>query len=75
MNEYEKYFEYKVSLRPEDMQVGKNYISDKLSVNVTLKNGKTEQVVSVQDSSEGLRPELRHDKQLQVNKIHAYVPH
>lgn len=44
MNEYEKYFEYKVSLRPEDMQVGKNYISDKLSVNVTLKNGKTEQV-------------------------------
>ena len=44
MNEYEKYFEYKVSLRPEDMQVGKNYISDKLSVNVTLKNGKTEKV-------------------------------
>lgn len=29
LNEYERYFEYKVSIRPEDLEVGKNYITDK----------------------------------------------
>lgn len=28
LNEYERYFEYKISIRPEDLQVGKNYITD-----------------------------------------------
>lgn len=41
MNEYEKYFEYRVSLRPEDLQVGKNNITDKITSNVSLKNGQT----------------------------------
>ncbi len=29
LNEYERYFQYKVSIRPEDFVVGKNYITDK----------------------------------------------
>ena len=29
LNEYERYFQYHVSLRPEDLEVGKNYIADK----------------------------------------------
>ena len=28
LNEYERYFQYKVSIRPEDLEVGKNYITD-----------------------------------------------
>lgn len=44
MDEYENYFQYKISLRPEDMQVGKNYISDKRTVSTKLRNGNTESV-------------------------------
>lgn len=29
LNEYERYFQYKVSIRPEDLVVGTNYITDK----------------------------------------------
>jgi cell surface protein SprA len=29
LNEYERYFQYKVSIRPEDLVVGHNYIADK----------------------------------------------
>lgn len=29
LNEYERYYQYKVSIRPEDLVVGKNYITDK----------------------------------------------
>lgn len=29
LNEYERYFQYKVSIRPEDLEVGKNHITDK----------------------------------------------
>ena len=44
LNEYEKFFEYHVSLREADMQVGLQYIVEKLTTNVTLRNGKTETV-------------------------------
>lgn len=44
LNEYEKYYQYKVPLRPEEMVVGKNYIADVVTSTVELKNGKTEQV-------------------------------
>ena len=45
MNEYERYFQYKVSMRPKDMILGQNYIVDiKEGENVKLKNGTTEQV-------------------------------
>lgn len=44
MDEYENYFQYRISLRPEDMQVGRNYISDKRTVSTKLRNGTTESV-------------------------------
>ena len=44
MDEYENYFQYRISLRPEDMQVGCNYISDKRTVSTKLRNGNTETV-------------------------------
>lgn len=40
MTDGEKYFEYHVSLRPSDMYVGENFITDKVTASVTLKNGK-----------------------------------
>lgn len=39
LNEYEKYYQYQVSLRREDMEVGKNNIVDKIVSNVELANG------------------------------------
>jgi len=44
MDEYEKFFQYRVSLRPNDLQIGRNYISDKREVKVKLRNGNTETV-------------------------------
>lgn len=43
LNEYERYFQYHVSIRPEDFVVGKNYITDKQVSWVTLRNGKQTQ--------------------------------
>ncbi len=39
LNEYEKYYQYRVSIRPENFVVGSNYIVDKRSATRTLKNG------------------------------------
>lgn len=39
LNEYERYFQYKVSIRKEDMQLGQNYITDIKDARVELKNG------------------------------------
>ena len=44
MDEYENFFQYKISLRPQDMKVGTNYISDKRTVKTNLRNGQTESV-------------------------------
>ena len=44
LNEYERYFEYKVSIRPEDLRVGYNNISDVREASVTLRNGARETV-------------------------------
>ena len=44
LDEYEKYFQYRVSLRPQDLQLGKNYIADKREVKVKLRNGNSETV-------------------------------
>lgn len=38
LNEYERYFQYHISLRKEDMEVGKNYISSITEANVHLRN-------------------------------------
>lgn len=40
LNEYERYFQYHVSLRPQDMQVGSNFIESVAEAVVQLRNGK-----------------------------------
>ena len=45
LNENEKYYQYKVSLRPEDMEVGRNFIVDKRTSKVTLANGTKSDVI------------------------------
>ena len=42
LDEYEKYFEYHISLRPRDMVVGRNCISDVRTVKTKLRNGNFE---------------------------------
>lgn len=44
LNEYERYYQYKISIRPEDLVVGKNYIVDKRHASVKLRNDNTEEV-------------------------------
>lgn len=44
LNEYERYYEYKVSIRPEDMQLGQNFITDIREASVSLRNGNRETV-------------------------------
>ena len=44
MDEYEKFFQYRISLRPADLEIGRNYISDMREVKVKLRNGNTESV-------------------------------
>lgn len=44
LSESENYYQYRVSIRPEDMQVGQNYIVDKASRSVTLLNNTTETI-------------------------------
>jgi len=39
LNEYERYFQYKVSIRKEDMKQGMNFIADVKNSRVQLKNG------------------------------------
>ncbi len=39
LNEYERYFEYKVSIRPEDLQVGRNYITDMRETIIPTREG------------------------------------
>lgn len=44
LNKTEKYFEYRVSLRPKDLQVGVNNIVDERTPEVTLMDGSKEKV-------------------------------
>ena len=41
LNEYEKYYQYKVSIRPEDFKVGHNFIVDSRETAGKLRNGET----------------------------------
>lgn len=41
LNEYEKYYQYKVILRPDMMEVGRQHITEKKVSRVTLRNGET----------------------------------
>lgn len=43
LNEYERYFQYRISIRPEDLVVGKNFITDRqVSVQPTRDGGRLE---------------------------------
>ena len=44
LNEYEKYYQYKVILRPDMMEVGRQHITEKKVSRVTLRNGETQEV-------------------------------
>ena len=44
LNEYEKYYQYRISLRPSDMIVGRNFIVDKREASPKLQNGQEEHV-------------------------------
>ncbi|MBR6508634.1 MAG: cell surface protein SprA, partial [Paludibacteraceae bacterium] len=44
LNEYEKYYEYKVILRPDMMEVGKQHITEVKERSVTLRNGENVKV-------------------------------
>ncbi len=44
LNEYERYFQYKVSIRPDDLVVGRNYITDKQTSLVLTRDGNQQEV-------------------------------
>ena len=39
LNEYERYFQYRVAIHPDSLEVGRNYIIDKRTAVVTTRNG------------------------------------
>ena len=45
LNEYEKYYQYRVRISPEAMNVGSNYITDKRITSVTTRDGISKQAV------------------------------
>ena len=54
LNTNEKYFEYKISLRPKDLQIGSNYIVNIQPVTVTLANGTSESINWYQFKANGV---------------------
>ena len=42
LNEYERYFQYRVAIHPDSLQVGRNFITDKQVANVHTRNGETQ---------------------------------
>ena len=44
LNEYERYYQYRVSIRPEDLRLGHNYITDVREYTAPLRNGAKEPV-------------------------------
>ena len=44
LNEYERYYQYKVSIRPEDLRLGHNFITDVREYTASLRNGNKEPV-------------------------------
>jgi len=44
LSETERYYQYKIAIKHDSMVVGENFINDKRTASVTLKNGKVEQV-------------------------------
>lgn len=44
LNENESYYQYRISLRPQDLEVGYNFITDKVTYNARLENGERSEV-------------------------------
>ncbi|MCM1110839.1 MAG: cell surface protein SprA [Clostridium sp.] len=44
LNEYERYYQYRVSIRPEDLVVGKNYVTDRQVSMVRTRDGNDQEV-------------------------------
>lgn len=44
LNEYERYFQYRISIRPGDLEVGRNYITDKQVSLVSTRDGNDAEV-------------------------------
>jgi cell surface protein SprA len=44
LSETESYYQYKLSMRPQDLKVGMNYIVDEIEYNATLANGQKSKV-------------------------------
>ncbi|TDQ10072.1 T9SS outer membrane translocon Sov/SprA [Pedobacter metabolipauper] len=44
MTQSDEYFQYKISMRPADLMVGQNFITDKITSQVKLANGQTQPV-------------------------------
>ncbi len=44
LSETESYYQYKVSMRPQDLNVGSNYVVDEIEYDATLANGKKSKV-------------------------------
>jgi cell surface protein SprA len=44
MTQSDEYFQYKISMRPADLVVGKKYVTDKVTSQVKLSNGQTQAV-------------------------------
>ena len=42
LNEYERYFQYRVAIHPDSLKVGMNYITDKQVANVKTRNGQVQ---------------------------------
>ena len=44
LNEYERYYQYRISMRKKDLVVGQNFITDKQVSTVSLRNGQKQEV-------------------------------
>ncbi len=42
LNEYERYFQYRIAIHPDSLKVGMNHITDKQVANVHTRNGETQ---------------------------------
>lgn len=58
LNQNEDYYEYRISLRPEDMVIGRNNINDIYVAPVRLRNGREEQVKWYQFRVPIMKPDL-----------------
>ncbi len=59
LNEYERYYQYRIYINPDSLAVGKNYITDKRETTVTLRNGQEGKAVWYQFKIPLSRPQKK----------------